>query len=103
MFENKLIEMGIDPKIYLEIAKKKALENNYDPKYLKFSTNPKKKLSYNDISFGASGYNDFIIYSLLEPFKAESKRKNYWRRASKVAIQSDNKYSPSMLALHILW
>ena len=102
MFQDKLKKYNIDPKIYLDIARRKAFANDYDPSLLHFSKESTKKLCYAGIEFGASNYKDYIIYSLLEPEKAENRRKAYWSRALKTAIESD-KYSPSQLSLKILW
>ena len=103
MFQDKLRQLEIDPKTYIDIARKRAEHSGYDPSLLSFSSNPKKKLDYAGRDFGATGYNDYIIYHLKDPKTADKKRKNYWKRAMKVAEATQDKYSPAVLALTILW
>lgn len=104
LFKNWLIKIGIEPNEYLNIVKNIANENNYDPYLLSFSNNPKKKLNYDGVNFGANLYNDFIIYNLLDGEEiANQKRLNYRKRAYKIYKQTNNKYSPSALSYNILW
>ena len=103
MFQDKLKQYNIDPTLYLDIARKRAYSKGYDPALLHFSRDSKKKLKYKDTNFGASGYKDYILYSLIEPDKADSRREAYWKRALRTAMETDDKYSPANLSLHILW
>ena len=103
MFVDKLRKYNINPNIYLDIARRKAYNAGYDPALLHFSKDSKKKLNYGNINFGASNYKDFIVYTLIEPNKAENRRESYWKRALKTAMETENKYSPAMLSLKILW
>ena len=96
-------KFNFDKDKYLRIAKSTAKKAGYNPKLLKFSTNPKKKLNYNGIDFGASGYGDFIIYKLTDPKIADKKRENYRKRAKKVMSETNDKFSPASLSYYILW
>jgi hypothetical protein len=104
---------GIDPAMYLEIAKYKAKKAGYDPALLELSENKKYKLSYDNIFFGSHPYADFIIYSILsrigeDPIYtreyAKTKRSAYLERSAK--IRGDWKsdlLSPNNLARNIIW
>ena len=96
-------KFNFDKDKYLRIAKSTAKKAGYNPKLLKFSTNPKKKLNYNGVDFGASGYGDFIIYKLTDPKIADKKRENYRKRAKKVMSETNDKFSPASLSYYILW
>ena len=108
-FLNNLENKKINPNTYLTIAKKTASSTGYNPKLISFSKNPKYKLNYDGIDFGASDYNDFILYKLLEKNNEVSegtanKRKNAYRtRAKKVMEKTNDKYSRASLSFHILW
>lgn len=107
-FKNWLINNDIDPSVYLDFIKYLAKKNGYNPKLISFSLDPKKKLNYNGVDFGAYGYNDYIIYLYLELLgklskgTAFNKRNNYRKRAFSVYQKSD-KFSPSALAFNLLW
>jgi hypothetical protein len=106
-FKKILENLNIDPDRYLEIAKSRAYSLGYDPSKLLFSNLSTKKLQYKppdgpSVHFGASGYKDFIIYSILTPLEASSKRRSYHARASSKCEASDP-YSRACLALRILW
>lgn len=103
MFSDQLRSLGIPPAKYISLARRSALRNGYNPRKLFYSTNPRKKLSYDNTDFGAVGYNDFIIYSLLTPEIADEKRRNYRARALNTALNTQSKTSPASLALNILW
>ena len=103
MFQDKLRSYNINPKTYIDIARKRAEYLGYSPSLLTFSSNPKKKLNYADRDFGATGYKDYIIYHLTDPTTADRKRKSYWARAKKTADETKDKFSPASLALNILW
>ena len=100
---------NINPTTYLNIAKKTGSSAGYNPKLISFSQNPKYKLNYDGTDFGASGYNDFILYKLLEkeqevPSGTSDKRRNAYRtRAKSTMEKTNNKYSKASLSYHILW
>lgn len=102
-FYKQLEDLDIDKKLYFKMAKKSAKDAGYNPNLLKFSSNPKKKLNYDGIDFGALNYNDFIIYQLTQPEIANEKRTNYRKRAKKVMEKTNNKLSPASLSFYILW
>jgi hypothetical protein len=63
-----------------------------------------------DISFGLSGYGDFLIYTYLEHINevpkgtADKKRNTFHKSHTKIKGDwKDNDYSPNNLALRILW
>jgi len=103
MFVKELKKKNINPDQYLKQAKKQAKESGLDPNKLNFSNDPKKKLSYENVSFGASGYNDYIIYKLKGDANAEAYRDRYQK--SHKAIKGDwkNKLSANALSLKINW
>ena len=95
---------GIEPDIYLKIAKEIANVRGYDPNLLNFADDEKHKLMYDGIKFGANGYNDFILYNILYDYKfANLKRINYRKRASKVKKQTKSPLSRASLSFNILW
>jgi hypothetical protein len=102
-FKNQLKKLNIDPKEYLKLAKKSAQRNNLNPDKLDFSTKDNKKLQYENISFGATNYKDYIIYTLLKDPKKEEYRQRYQK--SHQAIKGDwkDKLSPNALSLKINW
>ena len=102
-FIKELKQLNINPDNYLKQAKKQAKLSGLDPTKLKFSEDPKKKLTYEGISFGASSYNDYIIYKLKQDPKADQYRNRYQK--SHQAIKGDwkNKLSPNSLSLKINW
>jgi hypothetical protein len=112
---SQLTRLGLDPKKYLEEAKRRAKAHNYPYKLLGFSTDGIHKLALPDASgkivrFGRVGYGDHIIYSALERLgevpkgtasgkqsvfhKSHSKIKGSWR---------ESPFSPNNLALKIIW
>jgi len=108
-FEKNLDNKQISKNEYLSIAKKTASNTGYNPKLLTFSQNPKYKLNYDGTDFGASDYNDFILYKLLEKHNkvedgtANKRRTAYRTRAKKVMEKSNDKYSKASLSFFILW
>ena len=95
---------GIPPEIYLEIARARADIEGYDPYLLNFSNDEKHKLMYDGVKFGATGYNDYILYYMFyNEDIADIKRKNYRKRATNVMKQTNNPLSPASLSLKILW
>jgi hypothetical protein len=102
-FMNQLNNLNISPDKYLKIAKSTAKQAGYNPKLLKFSSKPNKKLEYDGVDFGAVGYGDFIIYKLTNNKIANKKREDYRKRAEKVMKETNNKISPASLSYYILW
>ena len=106
VFIDYLKDQDIDPKLYLKLVKYNASLNGYDPKLISYSLDGKHKLVYNNSPeglkyFGASSYNDYIIYFLKNGFEyANKKRENYHKRFNK---KSFGLYSPYLLSLNILW
>jgi len=102
-FMNQLNNLNISPDKYLKIVKSTAKQAGYNPKLLKFSSKPNKKLEYDGVDFGAVGYGDFIIYKLTNNKIANKKRDDYRKRAEKVMKETNNKISPASLSYYILW
>jgi tRNA1(Val) A37 N6-methylase TrmN6 len=105
IFIDYLRDRDIDPKLYLQLVKYNASLNGYNPKLISYSPDGKHKLMYNSPEgikyFGASSYNDYIIYFLKNGFEyANKKRENYHKRFNK---KSYGLYSPYELSLNILW
>ena len=90
---------------FLNIAKKQAQKEGYNPDHLFLSDKKDKKLMYlkdnKKIYFGAKGYGDFIYYKKFEPEIADQKRNTF--RKSHGKIKDSGKYSPNQLAIRILW
>ena len=91
-----------------------AKEFGYNSNDLEFSDDGVHKLQikspYGIVKFGASDYNDFIIYTFLETINevpegtALKKRKRFHNSHSKIKGKWKNDdYSPNNLALRILW
>jgi len=100
-FINQLKKLGIEPKEYLKKAKTSAKRAGLDPDKLEFSTKHNKKLKYENIHFGAYGYNDYIIYKLKDDPKAEEYRMRYQKSHGK--IKDAGELSPNQLSLKINW
>ena len=95
---------------YLDRAKQIAKQQGYNPKLLTISTKKGKKLNYNGVDFGSSSNNDFIIYmdmakkGIISEDEAKEHRRLYLARATKIKGNwKENKESPNMLAVKILW
>lgn len=107
--------LRISPALYLREAQKRAKEFGYPEDALEFSDDDKKKLQIHDgdgnvVRFGAVGYGDHIIYSILEKRKRVAKGTAAQKKdrfvKSHTEIKGDweqNPYSPNMLALSVLW
>jgi len=109
-FQSELKKIGFPPNAYLMIARRQAKKYGLDPTLLNFCSDPDKKLNYDGTPFGASGYNDYIIWTFLEKSgkqpsgTAKEKRRLYRARAEN--IKGDwvkDKTSPNNLAINILW
>ena len=104
LFQEFLKNIKIRTSDYLRIAKQRAIVTGYNPNLLMFSNDTKHKLSYNGVKFGANGYNDYIIYSILcNKEIANIKRKNYRKRSFQVMQKTNNIYSRASLSYNILW
>jgi hypothetical protein len=108
-FIRQLQNLNIEPNEYLFIAKKATENTGLDPKKLRFSSKHNKKLEYDNIDFGAYGYNDFIIYTIQEkrgeiPKGTAKQMRDRYQKSHK-AIKGDwkNKLSPNYLSLNINW
>ncbi len=110
-FEEELLIKKINPKKYLQAVQVKAMYFDYNWKTIKFADNNKFKLQITRpdgkiIKFGASAYNDFIIYSFMAKKKlitydeALKHRDNFHKR---MIIKDDNIYSARNLSLALLW
>jgi hypothetical protein len=91
-------------KEYLDKAKEFAKKAGYDDwNELKLAEKP-YKLELNSVKFGRVGYSDYLQNLLTNSPDAETKRKSYLARATKIKGDwKDNKYSPNNLAIKILW
>ena len=117
LFKTQLEQLDIPFREYLMTAKMFGFHSRgkYNPGDLFYSDDDEHKLQLHTkdngiVRFGRVGYDDFIIYSILErrgereKGTAGSKRMNYLKRAR--AIEGDwktNKFSPNRLAMRILW
>lgn len=114
LFYNILLEKGIDPKVYLNIAQKEGSVYGYTG--LQFSDDPKYKLKIQNpkygkyVYFGSAKHNDFIIYKILEKTHmlkkgtADKRQILYLSRATNILGDwMEHKYSRNNLAIHILW
>jgi hypothetical protein len=114
-FKKQLIELGIDPEHYLDMARRNAENNGYDPDCVEFSDDKIHKLSIETpegkiVRFGRVGYSDFLISTHLEENNqvkkgtASAKQNRFRKSHSKIKGDwKDNQYSPNSLALNILW
>lgn len=104
---------GIDPKMYLEIARYKAKKAGYNPALLKLSENKKSKLTYDNVDFGLHPYTDYIILTILSKIGgdptytreyAKMKRSAYLERSAKIRGDwKSDPLSPNNLARKIIW
>jgi len=114
-FLTQLNNIGFKPSKYLNIVRKTAHKNGYNPSTINFSNDGIHKLEIIDNNgkvkkFGRVGYGDFIIYSFLEKNKqvekglADQKRNTFQSSHSKIKGNwKSNPFSPNNLALRILW
>lgn len=112
-FRKQLREVGILPADYLTTVRHIAKQEGYSD--VLFSDDDEHKLMIYDNEgklrrFGRVGYNDLILWTVLEmkgkarKGQAEMKRKVFHKSHS--AIRGDwksDKYSPNQLSLKILW
>lgn len=107
-FVVELESEGIAPAKYLAEAQKKAKKAGLDWKCLTWATDGKHKLEVPHegkvVRFGAAGMGDHIFYKLAGDPTADSHRKAYRARATKInGDWASNKYSPNSLAIAVLW
>jgi hypothetical protein len=104
-FVKRLQVKGIDPDNYLDIMRRIAKDAGYNPEDLQFSKKKGKKLVYQNVHFGNSNNNDFVIYYLTEgEQEAMKRRRMYLARATKIGGDwDDNPISPNNLAIRIIW
>jgi hypothetical protein len=113
-FSIKLKELDIHEKDYLKIARKYALEHNYDPSKLFISNDNKHKLMYKidnkNIKFGNVNNFDYIIYSqLVKKYNlnkslALKRRELYLNRTKNIKGNwKDNILSKNNLSRKIIW
>ena len=108
-FAKQLEALGVKPMDYLAMAQKNAHKAGLAYNMLSFSTDDKHKLQIPNadgkiVRFGASGLKDYLLYTMTHDAKADQRRNNYRRRATK--IQGDwakDPYSANSLALAVLW
>jgi hypothetical protein len=111
-FQEQLKAIGYNPKTYLQQAQVKSMYLNYDWKTLQFSDDDKYKLQiFNPangkiVRFGATGYNDYLIYMFLAKKRkidyeeAQKHREDFLKRMKKT---NDKLYSRKNLSRNILW
>jgi hypothetical protein len=114
-FQKQLIELGIDPDHYLDMARRNADYKGYDSSSIEFSDDKLHKLRIETPNgktarFGRVGYNDFLILSHLEANKelkkgtAKAKQDRFWKSHTKIKGDwKEDPYSPNWLALNVLW
>jgi hypothetical protein len=108
-FERHLISMGISPDIYLSHARQKAKSAGLAWKLIGFADDGKHKLQVPNeegrlVSFGSAGMGDHILYKLLKDPTADTHRRRYRARATKIKGNwRSSSYSPNSLALAVLW
>lgn len=113
-FMKQLKDMGFNADIYLDIARRVAKREGYEPSKLNFSMNNDNKLSYDSPEglrhFGKAGYGDFIIWTFKErnneaPKGYAAMKRRVFRKSHKAIsrIHKLGKYSPNELAINILW
>jgi hypothetical protein len=111
-FQEQLKSIGYNPKTYLQQVQVKSMYLDYDWKTLQFSDDDKYKLQIINpkngkiVRFGATGYNDYLIYMFLVKKRkityeeAQKHRDNFLKRMKKT---NDKLYSKKNLARNILW
>jgi hypothetical protein len=108
-FKTQLQHQEINANEYLNLARNVAINRGYNPALLSFADDKTHKLNYNGVKFGRIGYNDKLIYAILEekgklPQGTTLKQStNYRKRAMGVMQNTNNRYSPASLSYYILW
>ena len=104
-----LKQLNIDPKQYLEEARRKAKAAGLASEGLSWARDGTHKFQISDAEgkvtrFGAAGMGDYILYKMLKDPSANKHRKAYRARATKIPGDwQSSPYSANSLAIHILW
>jgi hypothetical protein len=110
-FEEELLLKNINYKDYLKEIRKKADAQGYNWRSLRFADDNQHKMQITTpdnkiVKFGASEYNDFIIYGLMVLQKrmslidAMKHRENFHKRMKKT---DDDMYTAKNLSKNLLW
>jgi hypothetical protein len=113
-FIKQLDKLKFPVESYLEVAKKVAKREGYDPKKLSLAMNNDNKLKYETPDgiryFGKAGYGDYIIWLFKERNNqvrsgyADMKRRVFRKSHGAMSEKYDlDKFSPNELAINILW
>jgi len=113
-FLKQLEELEMPPEVYLDVARRVAKREGYDPNKLHLSLNDDNKLKYESPEglkhFGKAGYGDYILLTFKERNNdvpkgyADMKRRVFRKSHSAISdIHNLGKYSPNELAINILW
>ena len=114
-FKQQLDKINFDINDYLEIVKRVAKREGYDPNKLSLCDDNIHKLQYMTPEglikkFGRVGYGDFIIW-LYKELKGDVKKgyadmkRNTFRKSHGAITEKYNlnKYSSNELAIRIIW
>jgi hypothetical protein len=113
-FIKQLMDIKLNPDIYLDVAKRVAKREGYDPDKLSLAVNNDNKLKYESPEgikyFGKAGYGDYIIWSYLErnnevPKGYADMKRNVFRKSHGAMSKKYDlgKYSPNELAIKVIW
>jgi hypothetical protein len=119
-FKQHLIDIGINPDVYLKIARKAGKNNGYDPSKINFTDDDIHKLEIitpegKKIKYGRNQYGDFILWGMFEkeglvPKGYANQKRNIFRSSHGKMQEILEKrkgmklpYSANELALKILW
>ena len=95
---------GITPAQYVRLARRRASASGYDASKVQLATDATHKFKYDGVHFGAAGYKDYILYTLLDSADvARAKRAAYRKRAVDVMRATRSRFSAASLAYNILW
>lgn len=100
---------------YMTEVRRRAKAHGYDPQAVSYANDGIHKLAYSTpsgrtVKFGREGYGDHILYLMLEdegkvPKGTASTKRRVFRKSHE-AIKGkwrEDKFSPNMLALSLLW
>lgn len=114
-FAKQLAETNLTARQYLTAVRKAAKAAGYDPKCVMFADDDVHKIAVRrpdgtHSKAGRVGYGDYILWTALERQKkvpaghAAKKRSVFQKSHSKIKGDwAEDKYSPNMLALKLLW
>jgi len=113
-FFKQLKKIKFPQESYIDIAKRVAKREGYDPEKLSFANNNDNKLKYEAPDgvkyFGKAGYGDYIIWLFKErnkhvPVGYADKKRNTFRKSHGAMTKKYKlgKFSPNELAVNILW